>query len=295
MTIYNINFRGTLEANPATWSAIESFTLGATGTLLNDAGGDDGVTYEVMSGYTGKTGATAYGDTDLYGFPVGVWRNVFYASAGTGSTAVKGLTEGDTYTLSVIGHANSDLRDTDFIVDGVTERYDNTNTSAERAAPVVFTGSISASGTLLIDQEIVSSFSYINGAILEVTPAATGPTTRDITLNGEATHEVIQTMTATANTTVGESIFGTGIIVVEDDMQAYVPKTANGMNITWAADGTFTTDADQTETITVAYFSPSTEEWSCLALTIRASSIISSTFFGFDFPNFQFPILDNTH
>ena len=103
------------------------------------------------------------------------------------------------------------------------------------------------------------------------------PATRNITLNGDATHEVIQTMTATANTTVGESIFGTGLIVVENDMQAYVPKTANGMNITWAADGTFTTDADQTEVITVSYFSPSTGEWSCLSLTIKNSVIISAT------------------
>lgn len=102
------------------------------------------------------------------------------------------------------------------------------------------------------------------------------PATRNITLNGEATHEVIQTMIAVANTTPGESIYGTDIIVVEDDMQAYAPKVANGMNITWAADGTFTTDADQTETITVGYFSAAIGQWSCISLTIKDTSIISA-------------------
>ena len=129
----------------------------------------------------------------------------------------------------------------------------------------------------------------VSGVPLEATISAAGVTpyqiqqeaddgtnpaaTFNITLNGEATHEVVQTMIAVANTTPGESIFGTDLIAVEDDMQAYVVKAANGMNITWAADGTFTTDADQTEIIDVAYFAPSTGQWSCLALTISASGV----------------------
>jgi len=59
-------------------------------------------------------------------------------------------------------------------------------------------------------------------------------------------------------------------------MQYYAPKAVNGMNITWAADGTFTTDADQTETIEVGYFSPATGNWSCITLTVRDTSIIDS-------------------
>jgi hypothetical protein len=110
---------------------------------------------------------------------------------------------------------------------------------------------------------------------IELEAVASGPTTSNIVLNGEATHEVIQTMIAVANTTTGESIFGAGLIAVEDDMQAYVVKAVNGMNITWADDGTFTTDADQTEIIDVAYFAPSTGQWSCLSLTIKDTSIVS--------------------
>ena len=101
------------------------------------------------------------------------------------------------------------------------------------------------------------------------------PATRNITLNGEATHEVVQAMISTSNTTDGESVLASSIIAVEDDMQYYAPKAVNGMNITWAADGTFTTDADQTETIEVGYFSPATGNWSCIALTVRDTSIVA--------------------
>ena len=99
------------------------------------------------------------------------------------------------------------------------------------------------------------------------------PVTRDITLNGEATHDTIQAMVTTSNTTVGESIFGTDIVTVEDNMLAYAPKSVNGMNITWAADGTFTTDADQTETIRVYFFSPANGTWGATDLTITQTTV----------------------
>ena len=59
-------------------------------------------------------------------------------------------------------------------------------------------------------------------------------------------------------------------------MQAYVPKTANGMNITWLANGTFTTDTDQTETVQIAYFSPATGQWSAVNITILDSTVVPS-------------------
>lgn len=99
------------------------------------------------------------------------------------------------------------------------------------------------------------------------------PATANIVLNGEATHDNVQVMIATSNTTPGESVLGTNIIIVEDDMQYYAPKAVNGMNITWANDGTFTTDADQTEVITVAYFSPANGTWGCITLTITQTSV----------------------
>ena len=98
---------------------------------------------------------------------------------------------------------------------------------------------------------------------------------RNITLNGEATHEVIQAMVAASNTTAGESIFAPVIIDIEDDMQAYVPKVVNGNALTWAADGTFT-GSNQSITFDVVFFSPSTGEWSVHSLTISATGGIVS-------------------
>jgi hypothetical protein len=123
----------------------------------------------------------------------------------------------------------------------------------------------------------------VNGIPVEATIAAAGTTayqiqqeaddgtdtdSRNITLNPESGFDVIQTTIAVANTDDDESIFGSSYITVEDDMQAYVPDSANGMNITWAADGTFTTDANQTETIEVRYLSPANQEWSSIDFTI---------------------------
>jgi hypothetical protein len=102
------------------------------------------------------------------------------------------------------------------------------------------------------------------------------PTTRNITLNAPATHDVIQTMIASANTIDDQSIFGASWIDVEDNMQAYVPKVVDGVNFTWAADGTFTTDQDKTVNVRVAYLAPSTLQYGCIDFTIQGSTIISS-------------------
>ena len=95
---------------------------------------------------------------------------------------------------------------------------------------------------------------------------------RNIVINGEATHEVIQAMIATSNTTDGESIFAPAIIDVEDDMQAYVLKVVDGNTLTWAADGTFT-GSNQPISFDVVFFSPSTGEWSVHSLTISKSGV----------------------
>lgn len=99
---------------------------------------------------------------------------------------------------------------------------------------------------------------------------------RDITLNPDSSYEVIQVMSSEVNIVQGESIFGVNIVSVEDNHQVVVPKSSNGMNITWSNDGTFETDADQEEVIDALYLSPSTKEWSKHTLTIRQSSVDST-------------------
>ena len=333
--------------------------------LKDDSNVDTGISLTAINGVTNSTASLIWATSGAGGWPEAVFDGAWYFGAGGETHRLGGLTNGDTYTIEVSGHSGNAGRDADFTVGGTTTRYVQSGTSTP-AVPVSFSGTVSGT-TLDIDMAYVSSFAYINGLKITITPASgptlTGPAsttegsatvaagtdldtvttfnlisgtfsiaqtidsatattlnyvaesgandcvpatpvlgvpleatisaagvtpyqiqqeaddgtnpaaTFNTTLNGEATHEVVQTMIAVANTTPGESIFGTDLIAVEDDMQAYIVKAANGMNITWAADGTFTTDADQTEIIDVAYFAPSTGQWSCLALTISASGV----------------------
>ena len=238
--------------------------------LKDDSNVDTGISLTAINGVTAGAASLSWATSGAGGWPEEVFDGAWYSS-GSETHRLGNLNNGDSYVIEVAGHINAASRDTDFTVGGVTTRYDASGTGTPNA-PISFSGTISGT-TLDIDMAVVNSFLYISGLNITITPAASGPTTSNIVLNGEATHEVVQTMIAVANTTTGESIFGTGLIAVEDDMQAYVVKAANGMNITWAADGTFTTDADQTEIIDVAYFAPSTGQWSCLALTISASGV----------------------
>ena len=97
------------------------------------------------------------------------------------------------------------------------------------------------------------------------------PATRNIALNPEATHEVVQAMIATSNVTEGESLFAPSIIDVEDGMQVYAPKVVNDVNVTYAADGTFTVDKDKSISIPIVYWSKDTGQWSCMALQLLAT------------------------
>jgi hypothetical protein len=228
----------------------------------------------------------------------------FYATTEAAVQSGPTITGPDTTTEGAVTVQTGTLQDTITTQSLISGSY-----SIEQTIDSATTGTLTYNAESGVNQCTPST--PVSGVPLEPTIAAAGitpyvvqqeaddgtnpPATRNITLNPEATHEVIQTMAVVANTTPDQSVFGTNIIVVEDDMQAYVPKTANGMTITWAADGTFSTGlVDQTEVIDVAFFSPATGQWSCIALTIQNSSIVSSRS-SFDFPNFQFPILDTTH
>lgn len=94
-------------------------------------------------------------------------------------------------------------------------------------------------------------------------------------IGAETTRNVVQTMIVVANITPGESFFGTNILVVEDDHQLRIPKLWGGsMTVTIAADGTFTTDKNETHTERVEYFAPSTGNWGCVDVTITQEGVI---------------------
>jgi len=255
-----------------------NFTVGATTTLYDSAG--TGVPNAPIS-FSGTVSGTTLDLTaelvSVFGYANGFTVELTGAAGPTltgpastteGSATVAAGTDLDTVTtFSLISGTFSIAQTIDSAtattLNYVAESGANDCVPATPVLGVPLEATISAAG--------VTPYQIQQEADDGTNPAATFNTT----LNGEATHEVVQTMIAVANTTPGESIFGTDLIAVEDDMQAYVVKAANGMNITWAADGTFTTDADQTEIIDVAYFAPSTGQWSCLSLTIKDTSIVS--------------------
>lgn len=91
---------------------------------------------------------------------------------------------------------------------------------------------------------------------------------------------VVQLLTTgidAADTASGASLASSTLVVIEDNHQIVGPDALNGMNITYFADGTFETDANQTETGLFLYYSPSTEQWSVLQLTINQAGVVSAT------------------
>ena len=104
----------------------------------------------------------------------------------------------------------------------------------------------------------------------EADDGTNSPATRNITLNPEATHEVIQTMAGVANTTPDQSIFGSTWVTVEDNHQARVPKVVDGVTFTWNDKGEFTTDIDKTVTFQYELFSPASGNWSAIDITVKS-------------------------
>lgn len=96
---------------------------------------------------------------------------------------------------------------------------------------------------------------------------------RNIIVNADSSLDVLQTMISAANTVVGQSIFATSLILVEDDMQASVPKVVDAVTFTWSADGTFVTDLDDTVVFDIVYFSPSAGQVSKITATVSDGSL----------------------
>jgi len=130
---------------------------------------------------------------------------------------------------------------------------------AKAGVPLLAT--VSAAG---ITTDIVSQ-TYDDGSV---------PASRVFTsISAPATHDVVQTMIAVADTTVDESIWSSAILTVEDDHQAYVPKTVDAVTFTWLADGSFTSTSNAVVAVDVYYFTPSTGQWVWVELTVSDGTI----------------------
>ncbi|MDB4261579.1 hypothetical protein N9878_01795, partial [bacterium] len=258
--------------NPANWALIYDdaasgdFTLLSTGTDLIDGGVNASA---LNGGVTADMEGTAWGTE--WGIGVSKFITAFSLSGPSSTTegaeteaAGTGLDTATAFKLitAPVGFSVTQTIDSQT---ATTLNY-SADSGVNDCAPGVPVSGVPLAPT-------VSAVGVTPYVVAQEADDGTTKATLSITLNGEATHDTVQVMIATSNTTIGVSVLATNIIAVEDDMQYYAPKAANGMNITWNADGTFTTDANQTEVITVAYLSPTTKQWGCISLTITQTTI----------------------
>ena len=126
----------------------------------------------------------------------------------------------------------------------------------------------------VLDFEIARDYSI---AINYTPSAAVTTASRNVTNVAAGAVQTFQVMAAGVNTTAGEGLGGSDLVVIEDNHQVTVPLVVDGVTITIGAD-TLDYQLDQTEmaaagnsiTFDAFYYSPSTEKSSKIAVTVTA-------------------------
>ena len=112
-----------------------------------------------------------------------------------------------------------------------------------------------------------------------VTAAAASTASRNVTNVAAGAVQTFQVMAAGVNTTVGEGLGGSDLVVIEDNHQVTVPSAVSGVTLTIdpdTLDYTVTKSqlpAGSSITFDAFYYSPSTEKSSKIAVTITAPQI----------------------
>lgn len=210
------------------------------------------------------------------------------------SFAADGYAEGSTITTPVTGTNETNIQFTgtdcdtitgaSMVVDGVERN--TLNITAQTTTTIDLDIDTNAgSATLGVPVDGVPFEPTITAAgitpysvAVRVTDGST-PSDLGFKVNPAAAYDVIQTTIAEATTTPGESIFGSDIVTVQNDMQARVPKSKGGQSFTWSADGTVIGDTGATVTIDAEIFDPTADsgngQWSAVQWTINGESPIN--------------------
>jgi len=254
-----------------TWAAQAGYDIAATETIT--------CTVPIAALVTGAGAITASPTFNVTAVGVATPTVTAPATATSGSSAVLVGTNLETITtngLSIRDKVSAAERVNTITAqpgDGLSLTINPTDTG-ERDLRALGAGSSAITGVAYNSVDI--SAAGITAYTLEwVADNGTNEGVFDVTVSAASGLTVVQTMIAVANTTVGESLFGTNIIAVEDDMQVVGPDSLNGMNITYLDDGTFTTDANQTEVGLFLYYAPSTDQWSIHQLTINQEGVVN--------------------
>jgi len=148
-----------------------------TADLVDEDNVGTGYSFDIVNvAFSGPAGGPGVATSGAGGWPDTVFDEYFFSS-GSPQFEFGGLNEGDTYELELAGHEGVNAaRETDFTVTPANEgttQYDNSGTSTPNA-PITFTGTIGAAGTLNIAGALVDNFWHINGLKLTLTTPAVG-------------------------------------------------------------------------------------------------------------------------
>lgn len=110
---------------------------------------------------------------------------------------------------------------------------------------------------------------------IEVDDGTNPADTFNTTVSAETGLQVVQAMAAVAETDSGASLFGSNLVVVEDDHQCVIPTAVSGVTLTLDASGNGVITVLESEldaaggsvSFSGLYLSPSTEKWSKIAFT----------------------------
>ena len=233
-------------ANDGT-TLLHSFDLtNPTQAVVNDSVGSATLT---LAGFTFATGPTITGPD----------------STTEGSATVAAGTDLDTVTTFSLVSGSYSIEQTIDIATATTLNYAaesgvNQSTPSTPVSGVPLEPTITAAG---ITPYVVQQ---------EADDGTNPPATRNITLNPEATHEVIQTMIAAANSNNTQSIYGSSKFGAKDNMQSHCPKNISGSDIVWNEDGTITTTSNNTVSGTIQNFDPDTGLYKSYKLTIKKAN-----------------------
>ena len=241
--------------------------------LLNpDVGTFDLVISRAASSRTYRGFATC-----LSGVNTGVASTFVTAAVYGTSTSAAVTTTADNFVLDIIN-----IKTTQTATVGAGQTVDATaaasitNYHAYGSTEVATTTSTAMSWTFDISERT-------SQVAVAYTAAAASTASRNVTNVAAGAVQTFQVMEAGVNTTAGEGLGGSDLVVIEDNHQVTVPLVVSGVTITIGAD-TLDYQLDQTEmglagnsiTFDAFYYSPSTEQSSKIAVTVTATASVVS-------------------
>tara|TARA_R110001632_G_scaffold90907_1_gene195093 strand:- start:54 stop:1106 length:1053 start_codon:yes stop_codon:yes gene_type:complete len=284
-SISRLNFRRPIDADPVNgeWTGIAN--QNASVHALNDDGGSPlGWNYEILTAFSARNGATWYTGSLQPAETMDAYFSL--TTSATATSKFTGLDNAKTYNVSAFGYSNlsGQTLECEVTCAGAAQTL-IVNKSGIEGQQIDFSGVSPTAGEISLDFEDLpgSSSSILGGLIIEEAVPAASTASRNVTNVAAGAVQTFQVMEAGVNTTAGEGLGGSDLVVIEDNHQVTVPLVVSGVTITIGAD-TLNYQLDQTEmglagnsiTFDAVYYSPSTQQSSKIAVTVTATASVVS-------------------